>query len=498
MTNKKIFNSQKSYYMQLRQVGDTQIISSNRAGLSERTGRRIEKFGILSCQERNWKTRIDPLEEVWQPELLSLLEKLPELKPITLFEYLEEKYPDKYGNSILRTLQRRIKDWKILSGKDKEVMFTQRHIPGQMGISDFTILKSKITIRGKELIHRIYHFRLAFSKWAYAKIILGGESFTALANGLQNALIKAGGSPKEHRTDSLSAAFNNNNDKKELTDNYQALCHHYNMVATKCNLGKSHENGSIESPHGHLKTRIDQAVLMRNSNDFGSIQEYQSFIDKIISNINKKNKILIEEEKKYLSILPKYKAQDFTVIYSYVSLNSVIRVKKIAYSVPSRLISQTVKIHLFDDHLDIFYNNKKTYILVRKYYDKDDSNVTINYRHLISSLIKKPGAFKNFIWKDELLPSDDYRKIWHILSNVNNSKSSCKYITSLLYLISKLPKEKELDVSEYILDYYHKNHQLPTITNIEAKFSDNKEINNTPIIIVQQRSIKEYQQLLIA
>ena len=494
MANKKILISQKSYYMQLRQTNNTQIISSNRAGFSERTGRRIEKFGVLSSKERDWKTRKDPLCGVWLSELLPLLKDSPELKPITLFEYLEEKYHDKYDNSILRTLQRRVKDWKILSGNDKEVMFTQKHIPGQMGISDFTILKSKITIKGKELIHRIYHFRLAFSKWSYAKIILGGESFTALANGLQTALLKIGGSPKEHRTDSLSAAFNNNNDKKELTDNYNALCDHYSMKATKCNLGKSHENGSIESPHGHLKTRIDQAILMKNSNDFESIEEYQYFIDKIIERINKKNKDLIEEEKKYLSILPKYKAQDFTILYSRVSLNSVIKVKKIAYSVPSRLIGQTVKIHLFDDHLEIFYKNKRTYSLDRKYYNKDDKNALIDYRHLISSLIKKPGAFKNFIWKNELLPSDDYREIWSIINNSNNSKSSCKYITSLLHLISKLPKEKELDVSEYIMNYYYKNNQLPTIANVEVRFAD--KVNNAPIIIIKQRDIKEYQQLI--
>ena len=498
MTNKRILISQKSYYMSLRQEGNTQILSSSRAGFSERTGRRVERFGASPIKERKWQTRKDPLIDVWNNDLLPLLKKCPDLKAITLFEHLEEKYPNKYDNSILRTLQRRTKNWKILSGKDKEVMFTQKHIPGQMGISDFTILKSKITIKGRKLFHRIYHFRLAFSKFSFAKIILGGESFTALANGLQNALIKIGGSPKEHRTDSLSAAFNNNNDKKELTDNYKTLCDHYNIKATKCNLGKSHENGSIESSHGHLKRRIDQAILMRNNNDFDSIEDYQSFIDKIISVINKKNKILIKEEKKYLQKLPKYKAQDFSVIYSYVSLNSVIRVKKIVYSVPSRLISQTVKIHLFDDHLEIFYNNSKTYNLIRKYYNKDDSNVTVNYRHLVSSLIKKPGAFKNFIWKDELLPSDDYRKIWNIVNNAHEAKSSCKYIASLLYLISKLPKEQELDVSDYILDYYHKNRQLPTITNIEAKFIDNNIINDAPIIIINQRNIKEYQQLLIA
>lgn len=225
--------------MSLRDSGKKQKDSAFCSGISERTARRIDRNGIKKVVH-NWRTRPDPLAGVWG-KLEYLLGEAPDLQPSTLLYYLQEEYPGKYDNSILRTLQRRVKDWKVLKGKDKEVMFLQKHYPGEMGISDFTVF-SGVAINGEELNHRLYHYRLVYSKWSYVKVILGGESYTALTQGLQNAFIKSGGVPKGYRTDSLSAAFNNN--KKELTAAYQQFCDHYNVKPTRCNLGKSHENGA--------------------------------------------------------------------------------------------------------------------------------------------------------------------------------------------------------------------------------------------------------------
>ena len=348
--------------MNLRNLGKTQIEAAYCCNISERTARRIDKNGITQNNTgRNWKTRTSPLQEVW-PELESLLETAPSLQPRTLFDYVEDKYPSKYSISTLRTLQRRVKDWKILKGNDKEVMFLQKHQPGDMGISDFTILTG-ITVGGNDFNHRLYHYRLVFSKWAYVKVIIGGESYTALTEGLQNALIKSGGTPKEHRSDSLSAAFNNS--KKELTACYEQFCDHYNIKPTRCNLGKSHENGAIESPHGHLKNRIKQALLLRGSNNFFSIEEYQSFIDKIVTRHNDRCH-LFAEEKRHLGELPKYKTADFTVLHVRVTSCSTINVRSISYSVPSRLVAQKLTIHLFDDRLEIFYNSRKAYELSKR------------------------------------------------------------------------------------------------------------------------------------
>ena len=488
MSNNKILSSQKRYYMSLRNSGKNQKDSANCSNISERTARRIDRNGIVPKVVHNWRTRIDPLEAVWD-ELETLLAEEPDLQPSTLLYYLQDKYPGKYSNNILRTLQRRVKDWKVLKGKDKEVMFLQKHYPGQMGISDFTNF-SGVTIAGKEFKHRLYHYRLVYSKWAHVKVIQGGESYSALTEGLQTALIKSGGVPKEHRTDSLSAAFNNN--KQEFTASYSQFCAHYNIKPTRCNLGKGHENGAVESPHGHLKNRIRQALLLRDNKDFASIEEYQLFIDKIVDRHNKSCS-LFAEEKKHLGKLPNRTTADFTSLHVKVTSCSTIKVRGIAYSVPSRLIAQNLLVHLFDDRLEVFYNSKKVCQL-KRVYNKDKHKSCINYRHVIASLVQKPQAFKNFIYKDDLFPSDIYRTIWHIVKQ-QESKLACKYFVRLLFLASKLSQIREEALARYVLGYHEIYKKLPTIENCSSEFGI-ISLAAIPVIITSQHSLSNYNQLL--
>jgi hypothetical protein len=143
-----------------------------------------------------------------------------------------------------------------------------------VGLSDFTELGDlAIDIAGVALEHRLYHFRLACSGFEHAHVILGGESYVALAEGLQNALWALGGAPREHRSDSLSAAFRNLNPdaREDLTSRYDGLCLHYGMQPSRNNRGVAHENGSIESPHGHLKRAIRDALLLRGSAHFADL-----------------------------------------------------------------------------------------------------------------------------------------------------------------------------------------------------------------------------------
>ena len=214
-----------------------------KAAVSERTARRID-VGQLSTEvskKRHWRTREDPLADVWTQELEPLLDKNPALLPVTLLEFLCDNYPNRYDNKILRTLQRRIKSWKAKHVPAKDVMFRQIKVPGRLGLSDFTWLKdATITLDGVVFKHLLYHYRLAFSGWCYVKVNCGGESYTALSTGLQNAFWRSGGVPLEHRTDSLSAAYNNLAEKEKLTERYQDLCRHYGVKATRNTPGLSH------------------------------------------------------------------------------------------------------------------------------------------------------------------------------------------------------------------------------------------------------------------
>jgi len=280
-----ITDQQVRIYMNERKSGKTQCQSAAKAGLSERSGRRIDKGEITVGQnsDRHWRTREDPLDIHWKTIICPLLEDNPALTPITIHEYLCDNYPEQYNTKSLRTLQRRIKQWRLTHGPEKEVIFRQEKVIAEMGISDFTLLKDiVITICGVLFEHRLYHYRLVYSGWCFVKVIHGGESFAALSAGLQDAFWKCGGVPAQHRTDSLSAAYNNHNEQKLFTTQYESLSQHYGFRPTRNNLGVSHENGAIESPHGHLKRRMRQAILLRGSHDFEDLEAYQSFIDNIV------------------------------------------------------------------------------------------------------------------------------------------------------------------------------------------------------------------------
>ncbi|MEI8296233.1 MAG: IS21 family transposase, partial [Alphaproteobacteria bacterium] len=279
--------------MRARKEGHTQIVAAAKAGLSERSGRNIEQGKRKDPWSKGrWRSCPDPFAKVWESELKPMLEQVPTLTGITLLEHLQDQHPGDYPDCLLRTLQRRVKQWRALCGPQKEVMFRQVHELGRQGLSDFTKLKRvSITIKGRLFEHLLYHFRLSCSHWSFIKVIQGGESYTALAEGLQEALASLGGCPKEHRTDSLSAAFKNIDKKaqEDITTRYDDLCRNYGMTPTRNNRGQGHENGSVESPHGHLKRRIEQALLLRGSNDFESVQSYQAFIDAVVAKANRRN-----------------------------------------------------------------------------------------------------------------------------------------------------------------------------------------------------------------
>ena len=440
---------QVDIYMTSRKSNNTQVLSSAKAGLSERSGRAIEhgKREDPRHKVRHWRTRKDPLHNAWQNELAPMLKQSPSLQAITLLEYLQGQYPGQYSDKLLRTLQRRVKQWRALEGSDKEVIFRQTHEPARQGLSDFTLLKGvTITIAGAKLKHLLYHFRLAFSHWSYMKVVLGGESYTALAEGLSEALTRLGGSPLEHRTDSLSAAFKNlsRDAKKDMTQRYDALCQHYSMTATRNNLGVSHENGSVESPHGHLKRRIEQALLLRGSHDFASVSAYQTFIEGVVKQHNQRNAKEVNIERLSLQALPQHHSVDYTEVVARVSTSSTIEVRRVTYSAPSRLIGETLRIRLYHDRLSCYLGGTHVITLDRTYSQGNVRACQIDYRHLIHSLVRKPQAFRYSRLRQDILPNDAYQEIWQYADNTLPPREACKFIVGLLYLAATEDCEQAL------------------------------------------------------
>ncbi|MGH8748746.1 MAG: IS21 family transposase, partial [Burkholderiales bacterium] len=267
MPGNRITDLQVIKYKELRSRL-SQEAAAAKSGISVSSARRIERRAVLPSQRepRGWRTRLDPLGEVWDGEVVPLLEGAPALMAVTVLEELQRRHPGRFGESVLRTLQRRMRAWRAQHGEEREIFFAQEHPPGRLALSDFTVADELgICIAGVAFPHRLYQFSFAHSGWRHARVVLGGESFQALTSGLQQALWMAGGVPEEHRTDSLSAAFNNLAEQEELTRRYEELCQHYAMRASRNNPGESHENGAIESRQGSLKRTLEQTLLLRGS-----------------------------------------------------------------------------------------------------------------------------------------------------------------------------------------------------------------------------------------
>ena len=275
--------------MHFRQRSGVQAAAA-KAGFSTATAYRLEadpQPPSAKTKQRG-RRRPEPLVGIFDEEIVPLLEATPDLRSVALFEELMQRHPE-LDAGVRRTLERRVREWRALHGPEREVMFRQTHPPDQLGLSDFTDANElAVTIAGVPLDHRLYHFRLAYSGFSHLHVVLGGESFTALAEGLQHALWTLGGAPHEHRSDSLSAAYRNLNpeQREDATERYAALCAHYGMAPTRNNRGEAHENGAIEGPHGHLKRALEDALLVRGSRDFDTLADYRACVDEVVSRRN--------------------------------------------------------------------------------------------------------------------------------------------------------------------------------------------------------------------
>lgn len=493
MSGKRITQHQENLYMSTRKSGKSQETAAAKAALSERSGRRIEKGERPSNPiERHWRTREDPFEAIWEKELVPLLEQEPELTGLTLFEYLEDEHANQFPYSLLRTLQRRVKLWKATLGPDKNIIFRQSVPAGQQGLSDFSHPNTEITLQGKPFAHLLYQFRFAYSGWRYVQIILGGESYSALADGLQSALSLAGGSPLEHRTDSLSAAFINSAQEQKLTQSYNALCSHYNLRATRNNRGVSHENGAIECAHGSFKRRLDQALKLRGSCDFAVIKEYQAFLNKITQRLNKRCQSRFKEEQLALQSLPGERFMDYSELSLKVTRSSTLEIKRIVYTVPSRLIGETVKVHVYHDRLVFFIGQTLTSTLPRVYLKAgQERGRCIDYRHVIHSLSVKPQAFRFLQFREELLPTDTYRKLWLHCDRQFESREACKWMVGVLRIA--MDHNCEQGLGNKLMAMVDSNKPLPALKSLQEHYLGDKPV---PAIVAKQQDLASYDHLL--
>ena len=419
---------------------NTQELAAAKAGISERSARRIENAVTLPSQKsrRYWRSRPDPFAGVWDTEIVPLLQRAPKLMAITLLRKLQDDHPDCFPDGMLRTLQRRIRHWRALAGPPKEVFFPQDQAPGHRGLSDFTAMTNlRVTIAGVPFAHILYHFVLAFSRWEHVEVVEGGESFEALSKGLQNALWQAGGAPQEHRSNSLSAAFKNLTEEEDFTVRYTALLDHYGMIGTRNNRGLSHENGSVESSHRYLKEAIDQALLLRGHRDFDDRPAYEGFVREAVMRRNRRNAAAFRIEREQLQDLPARRSTDFVEEEARVTRCGTFTVRGILYSAPSRLIGHRLKVRLYSDRLDCYLSGALVLTLVRGMRSTSGRGRMLDYRHFIDALKRKPQAFKGLAFRDALFPREAYWRTWEQLDLKLTQRQACQTMVALLEMAAR-------------------------------------------------------------
>ncbi len=430
--------------------GKKQEMAAAMAGISVRSGRAWET-GLLPSQRkkaRTWRTRPDPFIDVWDDAVVPLLkrDKDRKLHAKTVLKELRSRYPGEYPRSLTRTLQRRMRDWRALHGSDKEVVFPQEHPPGREAAFDFTHTgELGITLCGQAFDHLLFTLKSSCGKWLYAELAYG-ETWEALSQGLQNAMWTAGGVWEVWRSDNLSAATKElkRTGGRTLTKRYTELLAHYGDVkSTRIKPGNPKENGVAEKANDLLKTALEQALQLRGYRDFESVEAYIAFVDETVAEHNTEHAATIEAERDSLRPLPSCRLPNYTVFTPKVRTWSTIRIGKRWYSVPSRLIGHELEVRQYPDFIEVYYQDKLTLEIPRL---RGGDVVRVDYRHVIWSLVRKPGAFARYKFREELFPSMVFRRAYDALIGWRGERADIEYVRILHLAASTMegPVERAL------------------------------------------------------
>lgn len=417
-------------------IGDAAM----KAGMHRETARKYVTAGELPSTMgalRDWRTRQDPFEEHW-PEIETRLRATPELEAKTVFELLQEQHPGRYEDGQLRTLQRRVKQWRAAHGPDRAVVFAQQHRPGEAAQTDFThATELAVTVAGQLFVHMLCVLVLPYSNWQWATVCMS-ESMAALRKGVQRALFQLGRRPEWHQTDNSTAATHkipegaaalDEDGKRTFNAEYVALMKHFGMKPRTTEVGAKEQNGDVEASNGALKRRLEQALLVRGSRDFESVDAWQAFVDHVLSKANANRGKRVAEDLAAMRELDVAKLPEYVEEDVRVSDWSTVRVKHCAYSVPSRLIGEWVRVRIFEDRLEVRFANELQLACERLL---GRNQRRIDYRHVIWSLVQKPGAFARYVYREEMFPSLAFREAYDALQAVRpGTKGDLEYLRIL-------------------------------------------------------------------
>lgn len=427
-------------------------LAAMRAGMDRKTARKYVRRGKLPSELRkphSWRTREDPFAEDWA-RLMEMLEEAPELEATTLFDHLAGLKPEAYTPGQVRTLQRRIREWRAQRGPEREVFFPQAHRPGEAMQTDFThATVLRVTICAEPFDHQLCHSVLPFSNWEWATVCQS-ESMAALKRGVQSTLFRLGRVPEFHQTDNSTAATHDlGRGKRGFNEEYLGLMVHLGMKPRTIEIGEKEQNGDIEASHGVLKRRLEQHLLLRGSRDFESREVYEQWLWEKLEAANRLRQPKVAEELAVMrplmvSRLPEYRPES-VVVTSW----STIRVRRNTYSVPSRLIGETLRVHVYEQRLEVYHGGVLQLEVERL---RGEGGHRINYRHVIWSLVQKPGAFARYRYREDLFPSLVFRRAYDALSEKLDEprRADIEYLRILHLAASTMESEVEAAVQRLL------------------------------------------------
>jgi hypothetical protein len=280
---------------------------------------------------------------------------------------------------------------------------------------------------------------------------------------------------------------------EEFTLRYKALLSHYKIKGEKTNPRKANENGDVEKSHDIFKKAVDQALMLRGSRDFESRDAYAEFLEKIFSQLNSGRRERFLEECKRLRSLPAMRLDDFKVEKVRVRKSSTIAVGHNVYSLASRLIGELVSVRLYAENLEVWYADKKVDGFPRL---RGKRNHHIQYRHIIDWLLRKPGAFKNYRYRDDLFPTTRFRMAYDYLleRNTNPQKVSKEY----LKILDLAAKESETKVDDALRLLFERGERGDAISfdSVRVIVESNEPVPSPKAVTVPDIDLKFYDRLI--
>ena len=418
--------------------------------------------------DRYWRTRENPFAAHW-PKIEQWLTQEPGLEAKTIFEALLREHAGAYQEGQLRTLQRQVHRWHALQGPGQEVFFPQHHVPGERLQTDFTHCGSlRITILGEPYAFQLCHSVLTYSNWEHS-IRCQSESLLALSRGVQTTLVALGHVPLQHWTDHSTAATHQVDRKsggeRGFNVRYLQIMSHFGLEPRTIQKEKPNENGDVESANGAFKNRLDQALMLRGGRDFDSLEALDAFIRDVERRANEPRRKRLAEElarmrKLEMTLLPEY-IEEIVSVSKY----STIQCDKRAYSVPSRLIGERVRTRRYEQIVEVWFGGALQHSMPRLTGERIHS---INYRHVINSLMRKPHAFARYKYREDLFPSLTFRTAYdRLCAGLSERQATLEY----LGILQQAARDRE-DRVEAALEELEARNVLPRLVAVREFLPD--------------------------